>query len=70
MKTFPIGRDAQEAGVLRMILHSTRGMARPGVASMVAERVFEILDTVEIAQELAHMLWLTDLLTLGERSTS
>ena len=37
-----------------------KGMTKPGVARLVAERIRKVLDTAEPGQEQAHLLWLTE----------
>ena len=60
IKSFPIGRDAPEAWVLKAFLQSTRGMAKHSVAHFVADKISKILGPVEPSQEMAHLWWLTE----------
>ena len=57
---FPVGRLCQHSWVLNALLHSTKGMARPGIAAMVCEQVEQVLATIQPGEEAKHMLWILE----------
>lgn len=55
---FPVGQLRQESWVHEALLHSTRGMARTGVAAQIGDQVGRILATVVPGREQDHLGWL------------
>ena len=48
---FPVGREEQQEWLLRSLLHSTRGFAKPGVAQRVCDEVQALLTTMVAGKE-------------------
>ena len=44
--------------ILDALLHSTRGLAKPGMAASVSDEVEQVLSTVRAGNEKAHLSWI------------
>ena len=58
---FPFGELEQQSSSLDALNHSTRGMAKPGVALHAAEAVVSLLATMKRGGEQKHLLGLLDI---------
>ena len=52
---FPVGKEEQQAWVLDCLLHSTRVIAKPGVAAKVCDEVQKLMGTVAAGNEAEHL---------------
>ena len=53
---FPVGKEEQQAWVLKCLLHSTRGFSKPGVAAKISDEVQKLLEKVTCGKEGQHLL--------------
>ena len=59
-KVFPAGAVAQNTWIMDALLHSTRGMAKPGMAALVSDQVEQVLKSAEKGKEAEHMTWILE----------
>ena len=57
---FPPGAVAQKTWIVDALLHSTKGMAKPGMADLVSDQVEQVLNSVQVGKEAEHMNWILE----------
>ena len=59
-RVFPPGSVAQKTWIMDALLHSTKGMAKPGMAAVVSDQVEQVLNSVKKDSEADHMTWILE----------